>query len=130
MLSLEIPARLQQEFEQRAEQRYGQNGTSQAILEAIELWLAQSRETIAEAEEALNNDAYGKLKSQLEQQYAGKCVVIAHGTLQAAADTFEQLVEVAPNALHRLVFQVGDIPPKERELGWQISFAGPVPTVS
>lgn len=120
MLTLEVPPQLQQEFEQRAKQRYGQKGLPQALTEAIELWLTQSEEAIAEAERILNNAAYARLKSELERRYPGKCVVIAHGSLQGVADSFEQLAEVAPAALHRLVFRVGDIPPKEREFGWQI----------
>lgn len=91
----------------------------QALVEAIKLWVAQSRVAEAHTERKLNNQAYQRLKHRLEEKYAGKCVVIAHGELQAVADTFEELKDVAPDARHRIVFRIGETTSKERELGWR-----------
>jgi len=120
MAALRIPTPVREQFEERARQLYGEEGGSHALVQAIELWLTQPSELVAAAEESLNNQAYEQLKPELEHRYPDKCVVIAHGALQGAGDTFEAVKDVALTAMHRLVFRVGDVPPRERELGWQI----------
>jgi hypothetical protein len=120
-VTIQIPDYLQAEFEQRARERYGEVGPARALQEAIALWL----ETVAErdglkAERALNNQVYRRLKSDLEREYQGKYVVIAHGALQGVGDTLEQVAGLAPEARHRLVFRVGEAPPHRRERLWQM----------
>nr|HID14557.1 hypothetical protein [Anaerolineae bacterium] len=120
-VTVELPEDLHAEFEQRARERYGETGPVRALQEAIALWLA----TVAErdslkAERALNNLAYRRLKGDLEREYRGKYVVIAHGTLQGIGDTLEQVADLAPEAQHRLVFRVGEAPPRRRERLWRM----------
>ena len=120
-VTIQIPDHLQAEFEQRARERYGEAGPTRALQEAIALWL----ETVAQrdglkAERALNNQVYRRLKSDLEREYQGKYVVIAHGALQGVGDTLEQVAGLATEARHRLVFRVGEAPPRRRERLWQM----------
>jgi len=120
-VTIQIPDHLQAEFEQRARERYGDAGPARALQEAIALWL----ETVAErdglkAERALNNQVYRRLKGDLEREHQGKYVVIAHGALQGVGDTLEQVAGLAPEARHRLVFRVGEAPPRRRERLWQM----------
>lgn len=120
-VTIQIPGHLHAEFEQRARERYGEVGPVRALQEAIALWL----EAVAESddlkvERALNNQAYRRLKPGLQREHQGKCVVIAHGALQGVGDTLEQVVGLAPEAQHRLVFRVGEGPPRRRERLWQM----------
>lgn len=122
---------LYEEFERQATLAYGAHGTAQALAEAIELWLSQRKELLIDEERALNNRAYEAMREELERDYRGKCVVIAYGQLQGAGDTFEEVKHLAPDAHHRLIFRVGDIPRKERRLGWRVqrsAYAGPALT--
>lgn len=120
-VTVQIPEHLHAEFEQRAREQYGETGPARALQEAIALWLETVRERDGlKAERALNNLAYRRLKAKLEQEYQGKYVVIAHGALQGIGDTLEQVAHLAPGARHRLVFRVGDAPPKRRERLWRM----------
>jgi hypothetical protein len=120
-LTIQIPDRLQAEFEQRARERYGEAGPARALQEAIALWLETvTKPDDLKAERALNNQVYRELKRDLEREYQGKYVVIAHGALQGAGDTLEQVAGLAPEARHRLVFQVGEAPPRRRERLWRM----------
>lgn len=123
MIHIELPDRLQQEFERRAQQLYGKDSLARALVEAIELWLAQHREHLVEPERAANDHAYASLAPDLEKMYAGKWVTIAHGKLQGVGDSIEQVSALASTARDRLVFQVGATRPQEVEFGWQMSFA-------
>jgi hypothetical protein len=122
MLHIELPERLQQEFERRARQLYGKESVGRAFVEAIELWLARHHEGLIEPERAENDQAYASLATQLEREHGGKWVVIAYGKLQAIGDSLEQVAATAPTAHDRLVFQVGAARPKEVEFGWQMTF--------
>jgi len=122
MLLGELPQQLQKEFEQTVRSLYGHDHIKQALVEAIELWLAQQREKLIQAEATVNNRAFETLKAELAQRYPGKWIVIAYGKLQGVAEMPEELNHVAPTALHRIVMQVGQIRPKEVELGWQMTF--------
>jgi len=120
-VTIKIPDYLHTEFEQRARERYGEAGPTRALQEAIALWLeAVTERDGLKAERALNNQAYRRLKGDLEREYQGKYVVIAHGALQGVGETVEQVASLAPEARHRLVFRVGEVPPKRRERLWRM----------
>lgn len=123
MIHLELPDRLQLELERRAQQLYGKDSVARALVEAVELWLAQHRENLVEPERAANDQAYAALVSDLEKKYAGKWVAIAYGKLQGVGNSLEEVSVLAATARDRLVFQVGAPRPHEVELGWQMSFA-------
>lgn len=116
MTTLDLPGALRENFVDRARKIYGESGEIKALIEAVELWLAQDDQR--QKERLINNQAYERMKSELEQNYPGKCIIIAHGELKGVADNFEEIKNVAPDALHRLAFRVGKLPPKEIELGW------------
>jgi hypothetical protein len=122
MLKTELPHGLQEEFERTARLLHNQDSIRQALIEAIELWLAQQRQKLIQAEAAINNQAFESLRTELEQKYSGKWIMIAHGKLQRVADTPEELNHLAPTARHRIVMQVGQTRPQRAELGWQMTF--------
>ncbi|MBI3913622.1 MAG: hypothetical protein HY327_05485 [Chloroflexi bacterium] len=123
MLITDFPKRLQEEFERTARRLYGGESVSRALIEAIELWLAQHRLNLMDAEREANDRAYEQLRAELERQHWGKWVVIADGVLQGIGDSLEQVNEFAPTARDRIVMQVGATRPSEVELGWQMTFA-------
>jgi hypothetical protein len=123
MLTAELPQRLQEEFERTARLLHDHDSIRQALIEAIELWLTQQRQKLIQTEAMVNNQAFESLRTELEQNYPGKWIVIAHGKLQGVADSPEELNHIAPTAQHRVVVQVGQTRPKEVELGWQMTFA-------
>jgi hypothetical protein len=123
MLTTELPPSLQEEFERTAHLLHEQDSIRQALIEAIELWLAQQHQKLTQAEAALNNQAFDQLRSHLEQTHPGQWIVIAHGKFLGAANSVEELNQFAPTARHRIVFQVGQTRPKQVELGWQATFA-------
>lgn len=123
MFTAELPQRLQEKFERTARLLHDSDSIRQALVEAIELWLAQQRQKLIQKEAVTNNQAYENLRVELEQNYSGKWIVIAFGKLQGAADTPEELNDLAPTAQHRIVMQVGQTRPQEVELGWQMTFA-------
>ena len=123
MLTLELPQALQEEFEKTARLLHDQDSVRQALVEAIELWLAQQHQKLAQTEATANNETYDKLRPELEQQYPGKWIMIAHEVLQGVANTPDELSHLAPDAHHRIVVQVGQNRPQEVELGWQTTFA-------
>ena len=120
MTTLTLPESLQEQFERKARELYGERGPAKALVEAIEQWLAGADLRAIQAERELNNRAYRQLKAELEQKYPGKCVIIAHGAFQAAADSFEELKGVTPTARHRLAIRVGDVVPKRMERLWRV----------
>lgn len=123
MLTAKLPQRLQEEFERTAHLLHDRDSIRQALIEAIELWLAQQRQKLMQAEAKVNNQAFEHLRMELEQNYPGKWIVIAHGKLQGVADTPEELNYLAPTAHHRITMQLGQTRPQEVELGWQMTFA-------
>ena len=123
MFKAELPQQLQEEFEYTARLLHDRDSIRHALIEAIELWLTQQRQNLTQKEAMVNNQAFEKLRSELEQNYPGKWIVIAFGKLQGVADTPEELNYVAPNAQHRIVMQVGRTRPQGVELGWQMTFA-------
>jgi hypothetical protein len=123
MLTTELPQQLQEEFERTAYLLHKQDSIRQALIEAIELWLAQQHQKLTQSEATLNNRVFDKLRSHLEQTYPGQWIVIANGKFQGAANSVEELNHFAPTARHRIVCQVGQTRPKQVELGWQATFA-------
>lgn len=123
MFVAELPQPLQEEFERTANLLHDRGGVRQALIEAIELWLAQQHQKLLEAEAALNNQAFALLHDELQQKYASQWVVIAGGKFLGAAKTPEELNHLAPAAHHRILVQLGQTRPREVELGWQMTFA-------
>jgi hypothetical protein len=122
MLTTELPQPLQEEFERTARLLHDQDSIRQALIEAIELWLAQQRHHLVQKEAEVNNQAFEALKTQLEQDYPDQWIVIAQGQLQGVAETPEELNDLAPTAQHRIVVQMGQTRSQEVELGWQMTF--------
>lgn len=122
MSMTELPQQLREEFERTAHSLHRGDGIREALIEAIELWLAQQQQKLIQAEATANNQAFENIRTDLEEKYCGKWVVIAHGKLQGVADSPEELNHLAPNARHRIVVQVGQTRPQEVELGWQMTF--------
>ena len=122
MLTTELPQQLQEEFERTAHLLHKQDGIRQALIEAIELWLTQQHQKLTQAEATLNNRAFDKLRSHLEQTYPDQWIVIANGKFQGAANSVEELNHFAPAARHRIIFRVGQTRTKQVELGWQATF--------
>ncbi len=122
MLTANLPQPLQDEFERTAHLLHEQDSVRQALIEAIELWLAQQHEKLLETESAINNQAFDLLQAELEEKYAGQWVVVANGKYLGAAQTPEDLNDLAPSARHRIVAQMGQVRPREVELGWQMMF--------
>ena len=115
-----MPEDLREQFERKARELYGERGPATALVEAIKQWLARIDMQAIQVERELNNQAYRQMKVELERQYPGKCVIIAHRAFQAAADSFEELKDVAPTARHRLAIRIGDVVPKRVERLWQV----------
>ena len=120
MTTLTLPEDLREQFERKARELYGERGPATALVEAIKQWLARIDMQAIQVERELNNQAYRQMKVELERQYPGKCVIIAHGAFQAAADSFEELKDVAPTARHRLAIRIGEVVPKRVERLWQV----------
>jgi len=118
--TLTLPEDLREQFERKARELYGERGPATALVEAIKQWLARIDMQAIQVERELNNQAYRQMKVELERQYPGKCVIIAHGAFQAAADSFEELKDVAPTARHRLAIRIGEVVPKRVERLWQV----------
>jgi len=123
MLKAELPQPLQEEFERTAQLLHDHDSVRQALIEAIELWLAQQHEKLREAEAEVNNQAFKTLRAELEQKYAGQWIVIANGQFLGATEAPEQLNHLAPTAKHRLITRMGETRPQKVELGWQTTFA-------
>jgi hypothetical protein len=113
---------LEESFRRKAMEKYGysKGAISKALEKAIELWL--ELETGETEEERVNNEAYAKLKDEILRSYTGKYVAIAKGKIVASADSLAEAY-LAPkgNVSHRLVFKVGDRPPRRVRLGWRVS---------
>ncbi len=122
MLKIDLPQPLQDEFERTAKALYKQGGVARAFVEAVELWLAQHRIAPVEAEQTANDQAYLRLKDELERAHRGKWVVIAHGQLQGVGLSLEEVGGLASTAHDRIVMLIGADRPKEIELGWQMAF--------
>jgi len=122
MLKIELPQKLQQEFERAAKSFYSTDGVHQALIEAVELWLFQHQQSKVEEEAATNDSAFEKLALDLEKNYAGKWVVIAEGKLQGTGNSLTEVEAFAPNAKDRVVMLVGLRRPKTVEVGWQMAF--------
>lgn len=119
-ITVEISSDLQAELEQRAQVIFGPEALDEAVAAAVRLWLTRTEHDLVAPERRLNNTAYQRLRDQLERDYPGKYAVIAHGKLQGIVDSPEKARDIARDAHHRLVFEVGDHPRKERSLGWRI----------
>jgi len=113
MLKIDLPQSLQDEFERTAKALYKQGGVARALVEAVELWLAQHRVTPVEAERAANDQAFLRLKDELERAQWGKWVVIAHGQLQGVGLSLEDVSRFAPTAHDRIVMMIGADRPRK-----------------
>ena len=122
MLTANLPQQLQEEFERTVQLLHGPDSVQQALIEAVELWLARQRQTLVQAEAEINNQAFEALRAELERTHPGQWIVIADGKLQGAADSPETLNDVAPTAHHRIVTRIGQNRSQEVELGWQMMF--------
>jgi hypothetical protein len=122
-LTTELPQLLQEEFERTAQLLHEHDSIRQALIEAIELWLAQQHQKLIEAEALVNNQAFETLYGELEQRYSGQWIVIAYGKFLGAANTLEELNHLATTARHRIAMQIGQVRPKAVEFGWQMIFA-------
>ena len=123
MLATRLPRYLQEEFEHHACFVFNHDSIAQALSEAIELWLARHRKTLVEAESTANDRAYETLREELEHEYKGKWIVIAHGQLQGIGDSLAEVDQLASTASDRIVIQVGEDRPREIDLGWQMALA-------
>jgi Arc/MetJ-type ribon-helix-helix transcriptional regulator len=72
--------------------------------------------------EPINDRHYNEIRESLEQNYAGKWVVIANGELAGIASSLEETNQHAVNADDRIVYRIGEQRPQEVELGWQMAF--------
>ena len=106
-------------FRHEVEQLYGPDSMAEALERAMELWLQETQDEMVARERKLNNDALSRLQPELERQQ-GRYVVVAHGKLQGVGDSIESLQSLAPDAHHRLVFKVGELPPRRKKLGWRV----------
>lgn len=74
-----------------------------------------------EAERQRNQEAYARLKTELEQKYSGQFIVIAQGQLAAVGQTLPEALQRAkaaiPEAVHRLVIKVGEEYPAQVRIG-------------
>lgn len=123
MLRVELPNPLQEEFERAAQLLHEENGIQHALIEAIELWLAQQHQKSIDVERTINNQLFDKMRLELEEKYPGQWIVIAMGKFWGAADTPERLNRLAADAKQRLVVKLEAAQPKQVELGWQMNFA-------
>ena len=117
-LTAQIPDSLYQAMLDQAQSRFGQQDLNLALQEAIALWLGFEGDPIG-FERQLNNLAYQKLKTELQAEYMGQYVVIAFGKLQGVAAERADLVHLAPQARHRLLFQVRADQAKQQVRLWQ-----------
>jgi hypothetical protein len=117
-LIAQIPDALYEAMIDQAQSRFGHQDLNQALREAISLWLSFEGDRVA-FERQLNNLAYQKLKAQLQADHLGQYVVIAFGQLQGVADQRADLVHLAPQARHRLLFQVKADQARARVRLWQ-----------
>lgn len=122
MTVTQLPQRLQEEFERTARLLYDRDSIARALIEAVELWLAQHRKRVLDTERSANDRAYEALKAGLERDRWGKWIVIAEGALEGVGDTLEEVDNYAPAARDRIVMRVGEKRPKEVEFGWQMAF--------
>jgi hypothetical protein len=120
MTTLTLPEDLREQFERKARELYGERGPATALAEAVKQWLARADLQAIQAERESNNRAYRQMKVKLEREYPGKCVIIAHGKFQAAANSFEELRDVAPMARHRLAIRIGEAVPRRMERLWRV----------
>jgi len=65
---------------------------SQAVEEAIELWLRLSNASIA-VDDVVDDAVWEEQRAKLEKEYRGKYVVIAFGRVQGVFDSLEQVAE-------------------------------------
>ena len=93
---------------------------SQALGEAIDLWLRKVKEELP-AEADLNNKVYEEMNQNLEKRHRGKYAVIAQGRLIGLYEQLSQVVQ-ALKALkgiqQAIVIKIGEDKPPPRELTW------------
>jgi len=120
-----VPKAVEEEFRKRAMERYGytKGALSKALEEAIKLWLRA--ETECSGEEERNNEAYVRLRDEINDKYSGKYVCIADGKILTVRDTLKEVYEevrgAGGTASHRLIFRAGERAPEVVRLGWRAS---------
>ena len=119
-LIIEIPEHLEAKFKSRVKQVYGTIEMTQALQKVIGFWLTKTERDLVVSERKLNNEAFSRLRSELEEKYQGKYAVIAYGKLQGVGESVDSVQNLAAEAHHRLVFKVGESLPRRRDLGWRI----------
>ncbi len=122
MVLAELPQRLRDEFERSAQLLYDRDGIAKALVEAVELWLAQRRDVLIEAERTANDQVYEALRPELERDHRGEWAVVAYGKLQGLGNSLEEVEQFAATARDRIVIHIGQSRPREIELGWQMTF--------
>jgi hypothetical protein len=118
-VTAQIPDSLYQAMVDQAQLRYGRQDLNQVLQEAIALWLGYEGDRVA-FERQLNNLAYQRLKTTLQTEHLGQYVVIAYGQIQGIAAEREALIHLAPNAHHRLLFEVKADQAREQVRLWRI----------
>lgn len=115
---------VEETFRKKAMEKYGytKGSLSKALEEAIKLWLQV--EAKRSGEEKTNNEAYAKLKDEINTKYAGKYVSIENGKIVAVGNTLEEVYEevekMKSDISHRLIFKAGEEIPKKVRLGWRV----------
>lgn len=113
---------LEESFRRKAMEKYGysKGAISKALEKAIEMWLELEKDETED--ERVNNKAYAKLKDEILRSYTGKYVAIAEGKIVASGDSLTDVyIEPKGRVSHRLVFKVGEKPPRRVHLGWRVS---------
>ncbi len=83
-----VPSKAYREFKARAAKLGLRLG--EALKEAMEAWLVSTEEHAGLPHDQ-NDDAFRRMKPELERKYHGKYIAIANGQLAAVAETLEQL---------------------------------------
>lgn len=128
MVKGSIPRELEEEFREKAMEKfgYGKGALSSALEEAILKWLSEEED--ADEDAALNNKAYRRLKGELQEEYQGRYVCIADGELHAVCDSLEDAYDRVGEKRHAIVYKVGEEPREEVRLGWRVERKLPGPT--
>jgi len=93
---------------------------SQALEEAMRVWLHVENNKSALEENEVNNLAYERMKDQLTKKYRGKFVVFCSGRFLGAADSLEEAGALARASSERkaLVSKIGEKRPAGGEWLW------------
>ncbi len=93
---------------------------SQALEEAIALWLQRSSEELP-TEVDINNKVYEKIKWGLEKKHRDKYAIIAQGKfigLYSELSQVTQVLKTLKDLHYAIVVKIGEDTPPPRELTW------------